>query len=316
MRLVMLGTGPFAVPTFEALYKARHEIAALVTRPPRPARGRRAPPPNPMQAVAEAHGTPVWMPESINLPDPQKQLAGVAADLLVVCDYGEILAPETLTASRLGGVNLHASLLPKYRGAAPINWAIYHGETETGNTLIQMTPGLDAGPCIGQCRTPIDPEETAIDVEARLALLGAELVCRAIDSLAADRATPIEQDRALATKAPRLKKADGQVDWSRSARQIKNQVRAMHPWPGSFTFWQRPDREPLRLLLQRVRVIEADDTTVAPPGTVLEAAGRLVVATGGGTLELVEFQPAGKRTLSAEAFLRGYPVEVGQTFGP
>jgi len=243
---------------------------------------------------------------------------------LVVCDYGEILTPDTLAVARLGGVNLHASLLPKYRGAAPINWAIYYGERETGVTVIQMTPGLDAGPCIAQRRTPIDPDETAVDVETRLAGQGAELVCQSIADLEAGRAEPITQDARSATKAPRLKKTDGLVDWSRTARQINNQVRAMQPWPGTYTFWQRPDGEPLRLILARTRVVDAegegaagegaagDETT---PGAVLEAAERLVVATGCGALELVDLQPAGKRALAAAEFLRGYRVEAGQSFG-
>ena len=318
MHISMLGTGPFAVPTFEALYAAGHTIAALVTRPPRPARGRRTPPPNPMQQVAEAHGTPVWMPVSVNLPEARQQLAAAEPDLLVVCDYGEILAPDTLAVASLGGVNLHASLLPKYRGAAPINWAIYDGQSETGVTVIQMTPGLDAGPCIAQFRTPIEPDETAVDVEESLAQSGAELVCRSIAELAEGRAQSITQDEQSATKAPRLKKTDGLVDWSRTARQINDQVRAMKPWPGTYTFWQRPDGEPLRLILERTRSVEPSGDTAgdaARAGTVLEAAERLVVATGDGALELVELQPAGKRALAAEEFLRGYRVEPGQTFG-
>ncbi len=319
MRIIMLGTGPFAVPTFEALYAARHMVVALVTRPPRPARGRRTPPPNPMQRVAEAHDTPVWMPASVNLPEARDQLAAANPDLLVVCDYGEILTPDTLAVARLGGVNLHASLLPKYRGAAPINWAIYYGESETGVTVIQMTPGLDAGPCIAQRRTPIDPEDTAVDVETRLARQAAELVCESIADLEAGRAEPITQDARSATKAPRLKKTDGLVDWSRTARETNNQVRAMQPWPGTYTFWQRPDGEPLRLILARAQVVDAEgegpESEGIPPGTVLEAGERLVVATGCGALELTDLQPAGKRALGAAEFLRGYRVEAGQSFG-
>ena len=320
MRLIMMGTGPYAVPTFESLYQTSHEVAALVTRPPR---GRRSPP-SPMRAVAEAHGTRVWMPESINDPDACAELAALASDLLVVCDYGEILRPDALAAARLGGINLHASLLPKYRGAAPINWALYLGDAETGNTVIQMTAGLDAGPCIGQIATAIEPDETAVELERRLALLGATAVGQAIEDLAAGRAKPIAQDPALASKAPRLKKSDGLVDWSRSAQQIRNQVRAMQPWPGCYTFWQREEKEPTRLILSQVAVADAQPIAsgetvsggtvsagAAAPGCVVSADARLLVATGDGMLEIVELQPAGKRRQKAADFLRGHPLRPG-----
>ena len=159
MRLVMLGTGPFAVPTLEALAASPHEVRLVVARPPR-GRGAQA---SPLQRAGETLGLGTWTPESVNLPDSQARLASLRADLLVVCDYGEILRPATLATTRLGGINLHGSLLPKYRGAAPVQCAILDGETETGNTVIQMTPGLDAGPCLAQEPTPIDPDEDAAD---------------------------------------------------------------------------------------------------------------------------------------------------------
>ena len=180
MRLVMLGTGPFAVPTLEALAASPHEVAHVITRPPRG----RDPQASPLQRMGESLGLPVWSPESVNLPDSQMRLKSFAADLLVVCDYGEILKSETLAVTRLGGINLHGSLLPKFRGAAPVQWAILRGEAETGNSVIQMTPGLDAGPCLGQQRTPIDPDEDAATLEARLAKMGAELVIEVVEQLA------------------------------------------------------------------------------------------------------------------------------------
>ncbi len=321
MRLIMMGTGPYAVPTFESLYQAPHEVLALVTRPPH---GRR-PPPSLMRKVAETHGTRVWMPESINLAEAQAELTELRPDLLVVCDYGEILRPATLAAARLGGINLHASLLPKYRGAAPIHWALYHGDQETGNTVIQMTAGLDAGPWIGQIRTTIEPDETAIELERRLSVLGASAVCQAIEDLDTGSAKPIEQNSTLASQAPRLKKTDGLIDWSRSARQIHNQVRAMQPWPGSYTFWQWPEREPARperesarLILRRVAVAAADCVATVDegqPGTVVSVDDRLLVATGSGLLDIVELQPAGKRRLAAAEFLRGHTVRPGDVLG-
>ena len=166
----MLGTGQFAVPTLQALVAAGHDVSLVVTRPPR---GRNAEA-SPTRQVGESLGLEVWSPDTVNSPEVQARLSSLHADLLVVCDYGEILRPETLATARLGGVNLHGSLLPKYRGAAPVQWAILRGEPETGNTVIQMTPGLDAGPCLGQERTPIDPDEDAGQLETRLAEMGAE----------------------------------------------------------------------------------------------------------------------------------------------
>jgi methionyl-tRNA formyltransferase len=314
MRLIVMGTGPFAAPTLRALGDSPHAVAALVTRPPRPLHGKSQAETNPMRELALARGTPVLEPENINTAEARSQLAAYRPELLVVCDYGQILSPETLAVARFGGINLHASLLPKYRGAAPINWAIYHGESETGVTVIHMTPRVDAGPAIAQARTPIGPEETAAELEPRLSALGAPLVCQAIDALATGTAREIPQDPAQATRAPRLKKSDGQVDWQRPAAALKNQVRALAPWPKTFTFWRRGDGEPLRLILERVRVEPA--AAAAPPGTVLEASGEaLLVAAGEGAVLVESLQPSGKRVLSAAEFLRGYPVRPGDRFG-
>jgi methionyl-tRNA formyltransferase len=328
MRLIMLGTGPFAVPTLQALAASRHVVAAVVTRPPQ---GRR-PAPSPLQRAAESWHLPVWSPDTVNNTEAQARLASLDADLLVVCDYGEILRPDTLATARLGGVNLHGSLLPKYRGAAPVQWAILRGESETGNSVIQMTPGLDAGPCLGQQRTPIDPDEDAGQLESRLAAMGPELVLRVIDELEAGSARPIEQDTSRASKAPRLKKEDGAIDWSRSAQEIKNQVRALRPWPRAFTYWHHAGAEPLRLNIDRAAVtppaagdatsvasVAAGVTSVTPraiPGFLLDATHRLLVATGIGTLEILELQPAGKRSMPAADFLRGHRVQTTHYLGP
>ncbi|MGD0896945.1 MAG: methionyl-tRNA formyltransferase, partial [Thermoguttaceae bacterium] len=235
MRLILMGTGPFAVPTFEKLYDATWaHVAALVTAPVREHRGRPVEPASPVRRIAREHGSPIFDPDDINLAESLGQLRSYAADLLVVCDYGQILKPETLAVARLGGINLHGSLLPKYRGAAPINWAIYHGETVTGVTVIHMSPEIDAGPCIARAEIPIGPEETAVELEARLAELGAPLVLRSLEAASAGRWEAILQDPALACRAPRLKKIDGAIDWSRSAMAIKNQIRALEPWPKTY----------------------------------------------------------------------------------
>ena len=315
MRLIMMATGPFAVPTFLGLYDSRHAVAALATAPLRSHRGQDVPAASTLREIAGAHGTPLLDAEDINAAPWPARLADYRADLLVVCDYGQRLTPETLATARLGGINLHASLLPKYRGAAPINWAIYHGETQTGVTVIHMTPRIDAGPCIAQAPLAIQPEETAGELELRLAELGAGLVRQTIDGLQAGPLEALPQDPALASKAPRLKKIDGLIDWRRGATAIKDHVRAMDPWPKTYTFWHRPDGPPLRLILGPVAVIES--SAAAAPGTVLEAAeGRLVIAAGQGAVLPRSVQPAGKRPLEIEEFLRGYHLRPGDRLGP
>jgi methionyl-tRNA formyltransferase len=308
MRIVMLGTGPFAVPTLRALAASRHEVVRLVTRPPR---GRRAEAP-PMQLAASELSINVWQPETINAEDACAVLRGLAADLLVVCDYGEILKPPALAASRLGGINLHGSLLPKYRGAAPVQWAVLNGDAETGSAVIQMTPGLDAGPTLGVDRVAIDPDETAGELEARLSERGAALVLRVVDELEAGTAKPQVQDKAAASKAPRLEKEDGLVDWSKPAAAIKNQVRALDPWPRAYTHWQRGAGEPLRLILHRVQAVAEPKN--AAPGVVVEAGARLIVAAGDGAVEILQIQPSGKRVMTAGEFLRGYQIPAGAVF--
>ncbi|MHC5011643.1 MAG: methionyl-tRNA formyltransferase [Planctomycetota bacterium] len=314
MRLVLMGTGPFGVPTFRRLYAGRHEIVAVVTAPVRPARGRGPAPAHPVRDLAAEHTTPVLDPENVNDEAARAALARLEADLLVVCDYGQILSAETLATARLGGVNLHGSLLPRYRGAAPVAWAIYHGETETGVSVIHMTPAIDAGPVIAQGRAPIGEDETAEDVELRLAELGGELMPEAIDDLEAGRAEAISQDSALVSKAPRLRKEHGLIDWTRPARAVKDQVRAMQPWPKAYTFWHRVGGEPQRLVVGPVTVETPEG--LAAPGTVLEASGdRLLVAAGEGACLLAKVQPAGKRMMTTEEFLRGHRVRAGDLLG-
>ena len=304
----MMGTGPFAVPTFEALLQSRYEVCALVTRPERPARGRRKLPPNPMRQTAEAHGLPVYAPESINAPPGLELLRQQRADLFVVCDYGQILSAEALSHATLGGINLHGSLLPKYRGAAPINWALLNGDTRTGITVIHMTPRLDGGPMLVQRAVDVGEDEDAVQLEKRLAALGVEAVHQSIEMLARwDRESPIGQvqSRELVSKAPRLTKSDGEVDWNRSAREIFNQVRALKPWPATFTYLLRDGKPPLRLILDQISPV--DDQLDLPAGTATALDGQQVHAScGAGSLSLDRLQPAGKRVQGIAEFLRGY----------
>ena len=320
MRLVMLGTGPFAVPTLQSLAASRHEILAVITRPPQ---GRNTTA-SPLQRAGENLGLPIWSPATVNSTQAQSHVAAFAADLLVVCDYGEILRPPTLATTRLGGINLHGSLLPKYRGAAPVQWAILRGEIETGNSVVQMTPGLDAGPLLAQQRTPINSDEDAAQLEERLATMGAELVLRAIGDLESGAEKPIFQDATQSSKAPRFKKEQGAIDWSRPAQEIKNQVRALRPWPRAYTFLHRANAEPLRLNIDRVSIeplpLEVgrvrDSSAVSVPGAVLDATTRLLIATADGAIEILDLQHAGKRSMPTSDFLRGTRTLAGDRFGP
>jgi methionyl-tRNA formyltransferase len=312
----MMGTGPFAVPTFRALLDSPHEVLALVTRPTPPAKGREKASLNPMRDLAESRNLPVYAPESINTDEAADWLAEHRADLFVVCDYGQILSKTILAIPPLGGINLHASLLPKYRGAAPIHWAILNGDAETGVTVIHMTPRLDGGPCLAVKRTEIGDEETQPELEQRLAQLGVSAVLEAVDQLAAwDRELPIgtRQPKEQITKAPRLSKPDGLIDWTKPAAFIQRQVRALKPWPTTYTHWQRPQGEPLRVIVDRVRVLPLDSN--AEPGTVVKAdVQQLVIATSDGAISIEAIQPAGKRVLQIGEFLRGYPIKVGDKF--
>lgn len=311
LRLVMMGTGPFAAPLFRELYNSRHQVVALVTQPLRSARPGAPAAKNLLRQTAAEQGTPVYDPESINTSQARAMLAELEADLFVVADYGQILSAETLALAKLGGVNLHGSLLPKYRGAAPINWAIYHGEAETGVSVIHMTPRVDAGPVLAQASTVIGAEENAVELERRLAEIGAPLTVGTFDELAAGAARSLPQDPALASPARRLRKTDGRIDWSRSAADIRNQIRALEPWPRTYTFWQRPGQAALRLILGRC---SPADVSPAVAGSVVRCADELIVATGSGSLQIHELQPAGKRMLAAAEFLRGYHVKTGERF--
>jgi methionyl-tRNA formyltransferase len=319
LRIVVMGTGPFAVPMFAALRASPHEIVAVVTRPDHAPPGRR-PPPNPMRAAATAAGLPILDPEHVNDPAAVAAIAALRPDLFVVCDYGQILSRELLAVPPLGGINLHGSLLPRHRGAAPVQWAILAGDAATGVSVIHMTPGLDAGNVITAAATPIGSHETAADVEQRLAELGRGPVVEAIavlqDAVAASRPVGVPQDAAAATRAPRITKADGIVDWTHDAGRIERMRRALEPWPRATTFFERGDGVRQRLVLENVAVV-ASPAAGAAAGTVLVAGGdRFVVACGGGTaVEILRLVPEGRRSMSAAEFLRGSPLREGSRLG-
>jgi methionyl-tRNA formyltransferase len=316
IRLIFLGTGDFALPAFEHLVETGHPVVALVTQPDRPQGRKQEIIPAPIKRSAEAREIPVFQPEDVNTPESREHIRGLQPELLVTAAYGQILSGDLLSIPRLGGINLHGSVLPSYRGASPVARAIQNGDAETGVTVIRMTPRIDAGGIIAIARTAIGPDETAGELEKRLARLGAPLVAQSIAALAAGPVPILPQDRALVTRAPKLRKEDGLIDWSRPARAVHDHVRAMQPWPIASTTWNPradPSREPTRIIVHKTEVVEGSGR----PGDVIEAAGdRLVIAAGDGAVRLAVIQLPGKRPAGADDFLRGYRVQPGDVMGP
>jgi methionyl-tRNA formyltransferase len=312
-RIVMLGTGDFALPTFRHLLDEAFNVVALVTQPDRPQGRRQELIPSRIKVVAMERGVPVLQPEDVNTAEAIQTIQALRLDVLVTAAYGQILSPELLGVARLGGINLHGSILPAYRGAAPVARAIEQGATETGVTVIQMTPRIDAGGMLAVARTPIGPDETAGELEDRLAVIGAPLVADVLRQLAEGRAQVRPQDRAQVSRAPKLRKEDGRIDWSRPAAAIHNKVRAMQPWPLAETFWHAPGAAtPLRLIVHQTAVVEG---TGAPGRLAARDAGRLVVFAGSGAVELRVVQVPGKRPMPVEEFLRGNRLDPAGQFG-
>lgn len=317
MRIVFLGTGDFAAPSFAALYDTAHEVVALVTQPERTGRGHHTAEVSRIKQTALDHGTPVLQPLSVNTPETLDQLRALRADLFVVAAYGQILSADLLRIPPRGTINIHASILPKYRGASPINYAMWKGESETGVTLIRVEPALDAGPILGVVRTAISPTETAGELEERLSLLAVPLTREVIEAIANGTERAIVQDAAQVTRAPKLKKTQGLIDWSQTSTQIGCHIRAMQPWPNAFTFIHTAGKPPIRLQVKQIRTAPIP-TSSAAPGQVLTAdsSAGFVVQTGSGPVELVMVQPDGKRAMPAADFLRGNPVRPGDRVGP
>jgi len=310
LRIVFLGSGSFAIPCFEALVEAGHDLAALVTQPDREkGRGRGLAPP-PLKPVSEGRGVPVLQPRKVREPEAQEALRALRPELQVVVAFGQILPRSVIDIAPLGTVNVHASLLPRLRGAAPIQWAIATGENETGVTTMLIDEGLDTGPILLQRGTPIVPEETAAELEPRLARLGAELLLETVRGLGESRLRPTAQDHTRATLAPLLKKEDGRVDWSQAASVLARRARGFSPWPGAFT---THDGRQLKLL----HVRPTDARAGGAPGTVLEVgAGGVVVACGeASALVLLEVQAESRRAMPAPAWASGARVHLGVRLG-
>src|SRR5690349_945212 len=295
LRVVFFGTPGFAVPTLEHLVHSHHQVTGVVTQPDRPrGRGQQVTD-GPVKALAVALGLPVLQPEKLARDQFESQLQSLNADIGVVAAYGKILPDWLLTTPRLGMINVHASLLPKYRGASPIHRAVINGDAETGVTIMRVVKALDAGAMISKVHVPIGPDDTTTTIESMLAIRGAELLVQTLDAIEAGTAVETPQDESQATYAPKLAKGEGLIDWSAPAAAIHNLVRGLWPWPHAFTYL-----DGLRYILHRSRL--SSHRGNASPGTIIVASAMkgLHVACGdGAALELVDVQLEGKRVMNA-----------------
>jgi methionyl-tRNA formyltransferase len=302
LRLVFMGTPDFAVPTLRALAAAGHEIAAVYSQPPRPAGRGQQPKPSPVHAVAVEQGWPVRTPENLKDTSAQRDFTALALDAAVVVAYGLLLPPPVLAAPRLGCLNIHASLLPRWRGAAPIQRALLAGDRETGITIMQMDEGLDTGPILTQQAVPIGATETAASLHETLAALGAEMIVAALQGLSGGTLTARPQPGESATYANKLSRAEARLDWRRPAVELERQVRAFAPWPGAH----------FAINGETVKVLAADvdpGHDSAAPGTVLDDG--LTIACGGGALRPIRVQRGGRAACDTAAFLRGFAIPAG-----
>lgn len=306
LRVIFMGTPDFACPTLQKLIDRGEQIVAVVSQPDRPkGRGQRLMPP-PVKVLAEQHALPVYQPLKVRDPDFIEVIRELAPDVIVVVAFGQILPKSLLEIPPLGCINVHASLLPRYRGAAPLNWCIINGESKTGVTTMLMDVGLDTGPMLLKRSTPVDENEDIVTLHERMSAMGAELLSETLDGLAAGTIVPQEQDDSRSCYAPMLKKEDGRINWYRDARSIHNQVRGLAVWPVAYAFLDG-------LVLKVYRSSAAEGNGL--PGTVLRADKHgLEVACLKGSLIIEEMQLAGKKRLDAASFLAGYAIPVGVLF--
>jgi methionyl-tRNA formyltransferase len=308
-KIIFMGTPQFSVPGLQALHQHGYEIALVVTQPDRPkGRGRRITP-SPVKQTARDLGYPVIQPSSIKTPDFADQIKSLKPDIQVVIAYGKILPENVLALPRIGTINIHASLLPKLRGAAPIQWAVINGEAETGVCSMLMDKGMDTGDVLLTAKETIEPCDTAGTLHDRLAVSGARVLIDTLNAFADNTIQPLPQDHSHATYAPMLTKDDGLINWNKPAKFVENFLRGVTPWPGAYTFWG--DK---RLKIFSAGAIAADISE--PPGTVLVGfPDELRVATGDGVLSIQEIQGASGKRLAIKEFLRGHPVKPGTILG-
>lgn len=315
LRILFLGTGPLALPVFRTLCDFdRYQLVGLVTQPDRQGKGHHQHV-NPLKELAIERGITVMQPDSIKTEESLESLRATDADLAVVAAYGQILSKAVLAVPKRGTINVHASLLPRYRGATPIHAAVLNGDTEAGVTIIEIVPKLDAGPMLGKASISVRPDETTGELEQRLAELAIPLTFRVIDQIADGTVTREIQDEAVATHVRKLSKLDGLILWNKSAIEVERHVRGMQPWPGPFSQLHQQDKQPLRMQILTSSVVDASTHGTTSPGTVVKVtADNISVQCGEGTLAILKIQPDGKRPMPVSDFLRGRKIHVGDRF--
>jgi methionyl-tRNA formyltransferase len=313
MRAIFLGTPEFAVATLERIIAAGHEVLEVVTQPDRPKGRKQELTASPVKAAALRHGIPVFQPERIRRAEPVEHLRALAPDVMVIVGYGQIIPQSIIDIPPFGIVNVHASLLPELRGAAPIQWSIARGYARTGVTTMRIDAGLDTGDIVDTWETPIGPDETAPELSVRLAEAGADLLVRTLAAFCAATAKPRPQDNSRATLAPVLKKADGLIRWQSSARQIHDLIRGFQPWPGARTSFRGQS-----LHLWRSRLVPPDlhpERRSLPPGALIHEEGVFAVGGDGASLELLEVQLEGRKRMPAEVFANGHRLTQNEVLG-
>ncbi|WP_187385769.1 methionyl-tRNA formyltransferase [Gorillibacterium timonense] len=318
MKILFMGTPDFAVPSLRVLLEEGYEIVGVVTQPDRPKGRKRVLTPTPVKVEALEHGIPVLQPERLRRPEAVAKVAALAPDLIVTAAYGQILPKAVLELPRLGCINVHGSLLPKYRGGAPIQYAVMNGDAESGVTIMYMAEGIDTGDMISKVVVPITDEDTAGTLFDKLSVEGAELLRRTLPELIAGKITAVPQNVAEATHSPTIKREDEQLDWSRPANVLFNQIRGLNPWPVAYTLH---NGEVFKVWMAAPPKGQADSTAGSAsaqslPGTVLTVNGDgIEVATGNGTLWLTEVQPSGRKAMDAAAYGRGGGIRPGDVLG-
>jgi len=312
MNIIFLGSGEFGIDCLNALAESNHNLRFIATQPPHPAGRGRKPRPTPVAQWANTHSIPFIEIENVNTPDNIKEIAGYEPDLIVAIAFGQKVGNELINLPPKGAINVHASLLPKYRGAAPINWVIINGETETGISIITLAEKMDAGQILAQEKTQILPDETAGELHDRLAKIAAQLLIKTIDQITDGKATYIEQDHSKATLASKLKKSDGFLDFNEPAKVLARKIRGFWPWPGASAIYvSKETAKSTRVIIAMAEVVEGTNPATLPPGTLDE---NLNIVCGQGRLEVVRIKPDGSRLMDFVDFVNGQHTRPGDMF--